>query len=99
MDKKLNKIHKNLINTKLTTLHHIINWPEILATSCLNSVNGERFAGLNFRIFCGFQEHRESFPVNIIQALYNGIVFKCCKRKAPQKFSREKLRWVESVKV
>ena len=41
-----------------------------------NTVNGERFAGLNFRIFRGFQEHCESFPVNIhfiIQASYNGV--------------------------
>ena len=34
------------------------------------TVNGERFAGLNFH---GFQEHCECFLVNIIQALYNGI--------------------------
>ena len=38
------------------------------------TVNGQRFAGLNFR---GFQEHRESFSVNIhfvIQASNNGVV-------------------------
>ena len=35
------------------------------------TVNGERFAGLNFR---GFHEHCESFPVNIIQASYNRVV-------------------------
>ena len=29
------------------------------------TVNGERFTGLNFRGFHGFQEHRESFPVNV----------------------------------
>ena len=42
-----------------------------------NTVKGERFAGLNFRVFHGFQEHCESFPVNInfiIQASYDGIV-------------------------
>ena len=27
------------------------------------------------------------------------VLFKCCKRKAPQKFSCEKLHWVESAKV
>ena len=26
-------------------------------------------------------------------------LFKCCKRKAPQKLSREKLHWAESAKV
>ena len=39
-----------------------------------HTINGERFAGLNFRVFHGFQEHRESFTVNIhfiIQASYN----------------------------
>ena len=43
----------------------------------LFTVNWERFTGLNFRVFYGFQEHRESFAVNIhfiIQALCNGIV-------------------------
>ena len=29
------------------------------------TVNGERFAGLNFHVFRGFQDHRESFPVTI----------------------------------
>ena len=29
------------------------------------TVNGERFAGLNFCIFHGFQEYRKSFSVNI----------------------------------
>ena len=28
------------------------------------TVNGERLAGLNFRVFHSFQEHRESFPLN-----------------------------------
>ena len=38
-----------------------------------HTVNGERFAGLNFRIFHGFQEHCKHFPMNfhfIIQTLY-----------------------------
>ena len=29
------------------------------------TVNGERFPGPNFHVFRGFQEHHESFPVNI----------------------------------
>ena len=67
------------------------------------TVNVERFAALNFRVFHGFQDH-ESFSVNIYshkQALYTGIVYKpkCLKCKAPQKFSREKLYWVEFAKV
>jgi len=32
----------------------------------IHTVNGERFAGLNFR---GFEEERESFSVNILQEL------------------------------
>ena len=59
------------------------------------TVNGERFTGLNFR---GFQEHRESFPVNLYLYYYNGLV-KCYKLKAPRKFSREKLHWMEFAKV
>ena len=41
------------------------------------TINEERFAGVNFCVFHGFQEHRKSFSVNIhfiIQASYNGIV-------------------------
>ena len=30
-----------------------------------HTVNRERFAGLNFHVFCGFQDHPESFPLNI----------------------------------
>ena len=39
------------------------------------TVNGERFAGLNFCVYCSFQEYCESFFVNIyiIQASYDGI--------------------------
>ena len=35
----------------------------------LLTVNGERFAGLNFRGFHGFQEYCESFSVNISASL------------------------------
>ena len=62
------------------------------------TINWERFAGLNFHVFCGFQEYCEIFSgilIYIIQAL----LFKHFKCKSPQKFSREKLHWVESVKV
>ena len=64
------------------------------------TINRERFAGINFCVFCSFQEYHESFSMNIIQASCNGT---CClsikyfKHKAPQKFSREKLHWVESA--
>ena len=30
-----------------------------------HTVNEERFTGLNFHVFRGFQDHRESFLVNI----------------------------------
>ena len=33
------------------------------------TVNGERFAGLNFHVFHGFQEYRGSFSVNISASL------------------------------
>ena len=59
------------------------------------TVNGERFAGLNF---CGFQGYRERFSVNIYK-LHIMALFKCFKSKALRKFSREKLHWVESMKV
>ena len=35
----------------------------------VNTVNGERFAGLNFHGFRGFQEYHESFSVNISASL------------------------------
>ena len=41
------------------------------------TVNGERF-GLNFCVFHGFQEHRESFPVNIYK-LCIMVLLKYCK--------------------
>ena len=31
----------------------------------IHTVNGERFAGLNFHIFCSFQEYRKSFSMDI----------------------------------
>ena len=41
----------------------------------IHTINMERFAGLNFCVFCGFQEYHKSFSMNIyIQALYNGVV-------------------------
>ena len=57
---------------KLVTLHsigmglnHMFYW---------STVNGERFAGLNFHVFRSFQEYHERFSMNIIQASYDGIV-------------------------
>ena len=44
----------------------------------VSTVNGERFAGLNFRIFHGFQEHRESFPVNVYKLCIMALL-KYCK--------------------
>ena len=38
------------------------------------TTNRERFAGLNFHVFRDFQEYHESFSVNILQALYNGVI-------------------------
>ena len=61
------------------------------------TINGERFARLNFYIFRGFQEHHKSFPVNIYKLRI--MTRYCCKHKTPQKFSREKLYWMESAKV
>ena len=49
------------------------------------TVNGERFAGLNFR---GFEEYRKNFSVNI-RKLRIMALFKCFKRKVQRKFSRE----------
>ena len=34
-----------------------------------NTVNGERFTGLNFHVFRGFQEYCKSFSVNISASL------------------------------
>ena len=38
--------------------------------SLKSTVNRERFAGLNFRIFHSFPEYRESFSMNISASLY-----------------------------
>ena len=38
----------------------------------------ERFTGLKFQGFCGFEEYRTSLSMNVylyIQTLYNGVVF------------------------
>ena len=40
---------------------------KLVLSSC--TVNGERFTGLNCRVFHGFQEYRESFSVNISASL------------------------------
>ena len=61
------------------------------------TINRERFAGLNFYVFRGFQEHRKSFPVNIYKLCIMTRYY--CKHKTPQKFSCEKLYWMESAKV
>ena len=50
-----------------------MHMPEIMRIA-VNTINGERFTGLNFHVFHGFQEYRESFSMNIGQALYDGAV-------------------------
>ena len=51
------------------------------------TINGERFAGLNFPVFRCFQEYHESFSMNIYLAiLYKHLIMALCfKHKAPQK--------------
>ena len=53
-----------------------------IANKYVYTVNRERFAGLNFCVFRGFQEHCESFPVNIyLRTLYKlriMALFNCC---------------------
>ena len=78
----------------IVQVHNVIYYEHFIPLN----VNGERFAGLNFRVFRGFQEHRKSFPVNLYISFIMAL-FKCCKHKAPQKFSCEKLHTVESAKV
>ena len=59
------------------------------AYQCFNyTINGEIFAGLNFR---GSQEYCESFSMNIFCKLLIMALFECFKRKVLQKFSRGKL--------
>ena len=74
------------------------NWPSVTFRSVFQNpvtylgcciaitVNRERFAGLNF---CSLQEYHESFIVNILYKLWIMALFKCFKRKALLKFSRE----------
>ena len=47
--------------------------------ACRTTVNGERFTGLNFRVFHSFQEYRESFSVNISASLYTNLWPRQCK--------------------
>jgi len=42
---------------------------QLTVHTAVYTVNRERFAGLNFRGFRGFEEDRESFSVNIIHEL------------------------------
>ena len=61
-----------------------------------NTVNVERFAGLNFHGLNSFEEYHESCSVNIyLKASYNGA-FKC---KALRKFSHDNFIGYESAKV
>ena len=47
----------------------------VIEVSSLADNSRERFTGLNFHVFHGFQEYCESFSVNIyLQALYNAVV-------------------------
>ena len=46
----------------------------------------ERFSGLNFCVFCGFQQYRERFLWIFIK-LHTMALFKYFKHKAPQMFS------------
>ena len=60
------------------------------------TINREIFA----KISCGFQEYHKFFLwIFILYKLCMIVFFKCCKRKAPRKFSHEKLYWLESTKV
>jgi len=58
----------------------------------VNTVNGERFAGLNFR---GFEEDHESFSVNILHELELTTFL----TNEPQKYLRKILYGVKTVKV
>ena len=48
----------------MVIIHHCIIL-HYLYTCCIKgtTVNGKRFAGLNFHVFHSFQEYRENFPV------------------------------------
>ena len=39
-----------------------------------HNYNEERFAGLNFHVFCSFMSTANFFPVNIIQTSHNRVV-------------------------
>ena len=68
---------------------------------CL-TVNGERFTGLNFRVFHGFQEYRESFSVNIYLYYTSFIWWRCLSVlnvRLRESFPANKFHWVESMKV
>ena len=49
--------------------------------------------------FSQFSRALQKFSCESLYKLRIMALFKCCKRKAPQKFSREKLHWVEYAKV
>ena len=69
------RITKYNIDSVLS-LYHITIYLHVM-------ISKERFAGLNFRAFHGFQKYRKSFSVNIY---FMVTLFKCIKRKEPQKF-------------
>ena len=72
--------------------------PYTISSGESNTVHGERFAGLNCRVFAVFKSIAEVFHEYLFK-LHIMVLFKCFKRGALQKFSREKLHWVESTKV
>ena len=54
----------------------------------LDTVNEERFAGLNFHVFLVFKSTVIVFPrIVILYKLCMMVLFKCFKRKIPQHFS------------
>ena len=66
-----------MLSSILTINQNNTSFEQLISLIDIDTINGERFTGLNFCIFHGFQEHRVRFPVNIhfiIQASYNGIV-------------------------
>ena len=77
----------------------VVQNPAVLTIATIDTVKGGRFARLNFHSFHDSQEYHKSFSVNIYCKLLIMALFDCFKRKAPQKFSDEKLYWVESAKV
>jgi len=61
----------------------------------MTTVNGERFAGLNFRGFRDFEEDRESFFMNILHELQLTTFL----TNEPRKYFREILHRVKTAKV